>query len=264
MTRPGSASAAAARRGTLGGVRRRSAGLACALLAGVLLVAPAGAREPVEIGRFAPTPEDSVPAGWEALVFPKVPRRTRYTVVRDGERWVLRAESRAAASGLYRPLDLDPKVYRILTWRWKVENILATADARRKEGDDYPARVYVAFRYDPDAAPLLERARFGLYRALYGRYPPKAVINYIWDNRLPPGTTLDNAYSDRAKMVVVRSGAAEVGRWLLEARHVYEDYRRLFGEEPPRIAGVALMTDTDDTGENAVAWYDALTLRPVE
>jgi hypothetical protein len=59
-------------------------------------------------------------------------------------------------------------------------------------------------------------------------------------------------------MIVVRSGAAEVGRWLTETRNVVDDYRRIFGDEPPPIAGVAVMTDTDDTGERAVAWYDAL------
>jgi hypothetical protein len=107
-------------------------------------------------------------------------------------------------------------------------------------------------------------AHLGAYRLLYGRYPPAAVVSYIWDNRLPPGTALDNAYTDRARMLVLRSGAADVGRWVMESRDVVEDYRRLFGGEPPRIAGVAVMTDTDDTGERAVAWYDALALRARE
>jgi len=116
----------------------------------------------------------------------------------------------------------------------------------------------VAFRYDPTQATAWERATYGAYRLFYGKYPPRAALNYVWDNRLPPGTTLDNAYTDRAKMVVVRSGAAEVGRWVAETRNVVDDYRRLFGGEPPPLAGVAVMTDTDDTGERAVAWYDAL------
>jgi hypothetical protein len=136
--------------------------------------------------------------------------------------------------------------------------VLVKGDARRKDGDDYPARVYVAFRYDPTRATVWEKATYGAYRLVYGTYPPAAALNYIWDNRLPPGTTLDNAYTDRAKMVVVRSGPAEIGRWMTETRNVLDDYRRLFGGDPPRIAGVAVMTDTDDTGERAVAWYDAL------
>lgn len=215
--------------------------------------------ERVDVGRFvAPAGPDAPPAGWEPLTFARVPRLTRYRVVRDGEGWVLQAESEAAASALYRPLDLDLRTHPRLTWRWKVGNVLVNADARTKQGDDYAARVYVAFRYDPGQATAWERARYGTYRLLYGRYPPRAALNYVWDNRLPPGTTLDNAYTDRARMIVVRSGPAEVGRWLTETRNVLEDYRRLFGGDPPPVAGVAVMTDTDDTGERAVAWYDAL------
>lgn len=122
----------------------------------------------------------------------------------------------------------------------------------------------VAFRFDPQAASLWEKTRYGVYKLLYGEYPPKHVINYIWANRLPKGTAIDNAYTDRAKMIAVESGSEEVGRWLLEERNLYEDYKRLFGEEPPRIAGIALMTDTDNTGESAVAYYDDIALRSVE
>jgi len=72
-------------------------------------------------------------------------------------------------------------------------------------------------------------------------------------------TVLDNAYSARAKIVVARSGAALAGTWVTETHDIYADYR---AGEPPRIEGIALMTDTDDTGERVVAYYDAITLGP--
>jgi hypothetical protein len=217
----------------------------------------------VRLGAFAPPADPTAPpAGWDALTFARVPRPTRYTVVLDGDRWVLRAESEGGASGLYHPLDLDPRVYRTLSWRWKVDGVLARSDPRRQEGDDYAARVYVAYRYEPRSAGLWERSRFAAYRLIYGRYPPGLALNYVWESRLPPGTVLDNAYTARAKIVVARSGAAEAGRWVTETRDIYEDFRRIVGSEPPRIVGIALMTDTDDTGERAVAHYDALTLAP--
>lgn len=242
--------------------RAGGARLGAALL-GLLLAAAGFAAEPLRLGDFAPpTDPTAPPVGWEPLTFPRVPRHTRYTVVLEGEKWVLRAESDAAASGLYRPLDLDPKVYRVLSWRWKVERVLAKSDPRRKQGDDYAARVYVAFQYDPAGAGVWERSRFGAYRLLHGRYPPGLALNYVWESRLPLGTVLDNAYTGRAKIVVARSGAAETGRWVTETRDIYEDYRRIMGGEPPRIVGIALMTDTDDTGERAVAYYDALTIGP--
>ena len=239
----------------------RASSRALPLVAAALLVHAVvrAASHRVEVGRFtAPAQPDALPAGWEPLTFSNIPRTTRYSVVRDGEGWVLKAQSEAAASALYRRLELDLRTHPRLTWRWKIGNVLIKGDARRREGDDYPARVYVAFRYDPAQATAWQKAKYGAYRLLYGNYPPHAVLNYIWDNTLPPGTMLDNAYTDRARMIVVRSGAADVGRWVTETRNVIEDYRRLFGGEPPPMVGVAVMTDTDDTGERAVAWYDAL------
>jgi len=235
------------------------------LILGAVTPAWTASEEILLLGRLgSPTNPDGLPEGWQPLIFQNIPMRTRYSIVRDGGGYVLKAHSRAAASGLYRPVDVDPRAYQTIAWRWKVENIFAKGDARRKEGDDYPARAYVAFRYDPDTATLWEKTRYGAYKLFYGEYPPQGVINYIWDNRLPRGTALDNAFTDRAKMIVVRSGAEDVGRWLAEERNLNEDYRRLFGQEPPRIAGVAVMTDTDNTGESAVAYYDQIILRPAK
>jgi hypothetical protein len=232
-----------------------------AILWAMVAVGRVAAQAPLVLRFEPPGGAGASPPGWEPLTFRKIARHTQYVVVRDGDEYVLRADSDASASGLYRPLDVDPRVYRILSWRWKADNVLVRADARRKEGDDYPARVYVAFRYDPETATTWERARYGAIKLVYGQYPPRHVINYVWDNRLPPETALDNAYTDRAKMIVVESGPARLGRWLAVERDVYADYGRLFGAEPPRIAGIAVMTDTDDTGERATAYYATLTLR---
>lgn len=227
--------------------------------------APPASAAPLELLRLAAPPRpDALPPGWQSLTFSRVTRHTRYAVVPDGAGWALRADSEAAASALYRPLDLDPRAYPLVSWRWKVSRVLDKSNPFRKAGDDYAARVYVAFRYDPERAGIWERTRFEFYRAFYGEYPPGAVINYIWESRLPKGTALPNAYTDRARMLVLESGAELVGRWVPEARNLYDDYKRLFGREPTRLVGVAVMTDTDDTGESATAWYDAITLRSRE
>jgi len=242
----------------------RTLAVAALLLVGTW--APASAQPaaaPIEVLRVtAPTVPDALPAGWHLLAFRGVARQTRYTVVPEPPGWALRAESEAAAAGLYRYFDLDPRVYQVITWRWKVARVLERPDPTRKAGDDYPARLYVAFRYEPEREGVWERTKFEFYRALYGDYPPGAVIGYVWESRLPPETTYPNPYTSRARMVVVRSGPGEVGRWVEERRNFYEDYRRLFGAEPARLAGVAVMTDTDNSGERAEAWYDAITLHP--
>lgn len=181
--------------------------------------------------------EKGLGAGWEAKRFQG---ETVYRVVPEGAGRVLRAESRAAASGLFYKIDYDVREYPILTWRWKVENVIRAGDESRKAGDDYAARVYVVFPH---------------------WFSPKTrSLNYIWANRLPRGRHVPNPFFANAVMVAAESGSERVGQWVTERRNVLQDYRDAFGEEPPRAGAVALMTDTDNTGESAVAWYDDLRL----
>ena len=72
---------------------------------------------------------------------------------------------------------------------------------------------------------------------------------------------MPNPYTDRAMMIVVRSGEKMLNTWVQEERNLYEDYRKAFGGEPPRISGVAIMTDTDNTKESAVTFYGDIVFR---
>ncbi|TPW20473.1 MAG: hypothetical protein FD126_1642, partial [Elusimicrobia bacterium] len=129
-------------------------------------------------------------------------------------------------------------------------------------GDDFAARVYVTFRYDPKRADVLTRAKYALARRLHGATPPHAGLAYVWSSSGKVGATWPNPYTDRVRMVAVRTGTAEAGRWVGEERDVLADYRAAFGEEPPELEGVALMTDTDQTGASATAWYSDVSLGP--
>ena len=196
------------------------------------------------------------PKGWKPLHFKKILRHPQYTLEQQGENSVLKAVSRASASGIYKDLDLDLREYPILSWRWRVENIIQKGDEHTKIGDDYAARIYVTFRYDSARVSVWERAKHETYRLLYGEYPPSGSLNYIWANKLAKGTAIDSAYTDRSKMVAVESGSEGIGEWRIEQRDVYQDYKKLFGDEPPSPLTVAIMTDTDNTGESATAYYD--------
>jgi Protein of unknown function (DUF3047) len=207
---------------------------------------------------------DGLPTGWKPLTFSKIPRHTSYRVERVGNRYAVKAESDASASGIYREVNIDPKEYPGIAWRWKIDNLIEKADATKKDGDDYPARLYITFKYDPDQAGFMERAQYGIYKLLFGRYPPKAAINYIWDNRLPKETIISNAYTDKAKMIVVESGPSLVGQWVREERNLYEDYQKAFGSKPPPIIGVAIMTDTDNTREAATAHYGEIVFKATQ
>ncbi|MDP1558900.1 MAG: DUF3047 domain-containing protein [Nitrosomonas sp.] len=171
--------------------------------------------------------------GWQTKVFSG---KTFYELRKEGDRTVLHADSHAAASGLYRETSIDLGKTPILNWTWKVDNILTGNDERTKAGDDYPARVYVVF----SGGAMFWRTR---------------AINYVWSNKQPAGSNWFNAFTSNAGMIAVESGNDHTGRWMNESRDVLADYRRLFGEEPRQVDAVAIMTDTDNTGAAATAWY---------
>ncbi|MBI2070696.1 MAG: TIGR04282 family arsenosugar biosynthesis glycosyltransferase [Elusimicrobia bacterium] len=206
------------------------------------------------------TEPDGLPKNWKPLVFKKIPRRTAYSLVEENGDYFVMAQSSFSASAILKEVQASPKDYPMLRWRWKIERVLEKADARKKSGDDYAARIYVAFRYDPKNASAWQRAKYGVAKSLYGHYPPHAALNYIWDNKLPIGAAVDNPYTNRTKMIAVESGPENVGKWRTEERNIYDDYKRLFGEDPPDIAFIALMTDTDNTGETASAYFDDISL----
>ena len=224
------------------------------------------AAEPVlELAPFSTsTPGGPLPDGWQPQTFKKIDIHTSYDLIKDGETTVIKAIADKSASGLAKPLDLDLKEYPILEWRWKVANVLAKGDPKLKSGDDYPARIYLTFKYDPTRVTAWQRTKYAFIKAIYGSYPPHAGINYIWESTLPVGTIVPNAYTDRLRMIVVASGAAKLNQWQSYRRNVYEDYKQAFGEEPPRVSGIAIMTDTDNTGETATAFYGDIVLRAAD
>lgn len=202
---------------------------------------------------------ESLPKGWVPLTFKKIKSRTRYEW--SPEDHAIHALSFAAASGLIYRLDQDTTKFPILRWRWRVTHAIAEGDEKTKAGDDYAARIYVTFRYDSSKVGAGTRIKYGFAKTLYGEYPPHAGINYIWANRLVKGESTPNAYTDRVMMLAVRSGDGEAGKWMVEERNILKDYRKLFKEDPPALAGIAIMTDTDNTSSQAEAWYADVELR---
>jgi len=225
--------------------------------------APAPARAPAaapaaavaQPPRFSTMPAGPTVEGWRPLrPAPNAPD-TAYAIVDDGGARVLRAQADGSMSGLVHEARVDLRRTPILQWRWKVASVVADADLTRRAGDDYAARVYVLFDYPSQRLPLATRAKLALAETLYGQRIPTAALNYVWDNRAPVGSIHPNAYTDRARMIVLRSGSDAAGRWVDERRDVAADFRAAFGEDPPDVIGVAVATDTDNTGGRVVAWY---------
>ena len=153
---------------------------------------------------------------------------------------MVRAHSRAAASGMFKKLQIDSLKYRYLRWKWKVAEPLRGGTEKTKAGDDYSARVYVVFP--------------GFF------FWQTKAINYVWASRLPKEESFPNPYTGNAMMVVVESGTEKAGTWITEQRDILNDYRHLFGGEPRQLGAIAVMTDTDNTGGEALAWYGDIAI----
>ena len=226
------------------------------------VAAAALASAPPDIAPFSgAAPGGTLPPGWELLVLPGI-RAPEVSLVADGGATALRITSADAAGSVAHRLAADAQRTPMLAWRWKVDRVLDGADLRRKDGDDYAARLYVSFDVPEASLSLAERARRLVAKLAYGTDLPTAALCYVWDNRHPVGTTAWNAYSSRVRMVVVRSGAGEAGSWVAEARDVAEDFRAAFGAAAPAITGVAVSADTDQTHEKVTAWFGDLRLEP--
>jgi len=182
-------------------------------------------------------PGTALPEWLRPVTFRNRPRHTEFALVEDEGRTVLRARSNAATSGLAREIAIDPGRAPVLAWRWKVMNLIAKSDMATKEGDDFPARLYLSFERNQRA------------------------LCYVWNGRRPVGTTMPNPYSERVRMIVAESGAARLGRWVAHERDWAADYRRAFGSEAPQTESVIVSVDTDNTGESAESYFGDVVFR---
>lgn len=209
----------------------------------------------------APTPAPPVPetVTWQDVALPGK-RATSYSFeVKDGRRAV-RAEAVASASLWRRKVDIPADQLGDVTWSWWVDGAIPEADLSDADRSDAPARVIFAF--DGDRSRLSQRTRmmFELARTLTGEEPPYATLMYVWSQDLPVGTMVKSHRSDRVRKIVLDAGPNSLRRWRDHRRNVAQDFERAFGERPGRLIGVAVMTDADNTGSSARAWYGAIEL----
>ena len=231
--------------------------LAISVLAAVIVVSTAFAQVIAELPtRFSTMqPGQNFPAGWDRLSLPDKPA-THFSLVSDNGITVLRSESAAAAGTLISRFRAASESK--LVWRWKVDRVIASADLARKSGDDFAARLYVFFDVPLEALPLATRIKFRIVSMFYKIDLPTAALCYVWDNKHPIGHSAWSAYTDRVRLIVLRSG--EPGMWQSETRDPTADFKAAFGMDAPAITGIALGSDTDQTGERVVAHFGDISL----
>lgn len=192
---------------------------------------------------------------WTALTFKSIAEKTTYQLTDMAGNRVMYAKTQNSASALITKLHINPEERLNIKWRWKVSNIFQAGDAKIKSGDDYPARIYIAFAFDPESASFMEKLKYKAANAMTEDTLPGSVLNYIWANKLPAGEIITNPYSEQTRMIAVQSGEAELGQWVSNSQDIVADYQAAFGRLPPPVIAIGIMSDSDDTGETAEAWY---------
>lgn len=189
------------------------------------------ADQSIAVGQFS----KASLAGWERKAFRG---ETEYAFVYDaGKRaTVLQAVSSAAASGRFRKISIDLAKTPFLNWTWKVSDPLVGNDENAKDGDDFSARLYV----------VVERGIMGV---------TSLSVNYVWASQHPAGSSWPRPFTKRVRLMAVNSGSTGLNMWVSHKRNVRNDLRDQFGEDITSIDAVALMTDTDNSGGRARAYY---------
>ena len=161
---------------------------------------------------------------------------TTYEVISIDNQPAIKASAEQSASGLVRKMKIDLTKTPYMNWSWKVDNVLKDVDETVKSGDDYAARVYVVI----SGGMFFWRTR---------------AISYAWASQQPKDSIWPNAFTDRAVMVAVESGAEKTGQWVTAKRNILEDIKMLLGIDKSSIDAVAIMTDTDNSKQSATAYY---------
>lgn len=205
------------------------------------------------IGKFSGS--GAVPAPWRVVQINKKTKPTTYQLATVAGVDAVEARANDSMALLARPLSVDLAATPILCWRWLVDAPVARGDMTKKSGDDYAARLYVAFDMPDSAMTAGTRFKLGIARRLFGGNVPDAALNYVWDNRHPSGTRRKSAYTDRAELIVAETGTMRAGTWVTERVDVAADFAAAFGNRPGTPIQIAIASDTDNTRSIARAAF---------
>lgn len=207
--------------------------------------APLRAADPapllVEDWSKQPEGKTGIPDGWKGQSWgsPKYDFR----IETQAGRKVLRMKSRDDGSTISKEVKVDIKDRPILQWSWQAVTLPKGGDARKSATDDQAAQVYVTFPRFPQAV----RSR---------------IISYLWDTTAPAGAIFKSEKTGLVTYVVVRSGPAEVGKWVTESRNVLEDYKKIYGEAPgEEVGAISISIDSNDTHSSAESYVGEILFR---
>ena len=216
-----------------------------------------------DIGKFSDLNQGGrLPKAWQVWRITPQKNTTEYTLRKHDGKTVLHADASVAASGLVLPLKPRATKDLFLTWEWKALSYIPGADNADAQRDDAPLRILVAFDGDKSSLPLRDQMVFELAKIISGHDMPYASLMYVWAAKSPIETIITSSRTSRIKMIVVNSGDGAIGEWQKHHRDLAKDYKAAFHEEPGKVIGLGLLTDSDNTRTQVNAIYGDIALSP--
>jgi hypothetical protein len=198
-------------------------GLACSRLA--------GADACLVVEDFAKGKPGEFPPGWTPR---QESARAVYSILEQAGRRFLHAGARGTGTQAARRHEWDLAAFPVLAWSWRPIEFPRGSDERDPRRNDSALAVYAVFPHT---------------------YWSVKSLKYIWSARVPVGTRLTSS-AGLTQVRVLESGTRSAAEWVEERVNVLEDYRASFEASPmPRPAGIAVLTDSDDTGSSAQGDY---------
>ncbi|MES2887896.1 MAG: DUF3047 domain-containing protein [Pseudomonadota bacterium] len=192
--------------------------------------------------------------GWQPYTLPGK-RHTSYRLSTVDGLPAVRADAQRSASMLRCKVNLAPQALGTLRFSWWVPRLMSQARLREAALEDAPVRLVLAFDGDHSKLSARNRLLFDLAHTWMGEAPPYATLMYVWDTDAAVEDVILGGRSDRIRKIVVDSGPRRLRSWRWHERDVAADFRRAFGEDPGRLIGVALMSDSDNTANDIHAFY---------
>ena len=176
--------------------------------------------------------------GWRHREFWTRPPMTITQATKDGAT-AARFETDASGSIFGRFTDIDLGDYPSLLWTWFIEKpIESDIDERTREGDDHPARLFIAF--DDSAG---------------GRH----YVEIIWSNKLFKAG--EYKYIGGFPHYVANGGNENIGRWIDEKVNLLEIYHTTTKRtDTPRVKFIAIFCDSDDTKTSSITYFGKVWL----
>lgn len=195
---------------------------------------------------------DLAAQGWKNLTFRSLAPVDYSAEGRD--RLVIKGDK--AASLIWLALDEKQWPARMAAWRWRVQQGVVPTDLSIKGGDDRSIAVYFVFARD-EAAARSAKGSTSLSSAMW--WSSGSALVYVWGGNAARGNIVASPHmGSSGKLLIRQPGEPADGKWLAEQVDLSADFRRAFGREPGPLVGLAISSDSDDTGGAVRAAVEAM------